>query len=86
MAKNEIVAVDELYVVLGKDSEGNEGVAAGVDKTTGQSEPLIGSRRRVGRLLGLAQALADDSGRELQLVKFTSRGNLEKIVPTETGT
>lgn len=83
MAKNEIATVDELYVVLGKDSDGNEGVAMGIDKTTGQGEPLIGGRHRIPRLLGLAQALANDSQRDLQLVKFTLRGNLETIVPSE---
>ncbi len=83
MAKNETATVNELYVVLGKDSDGNEGVAVGISKDTGATEPLIGGRHRIPRILGLAQALANDSQRKLQLVKFTVRGNLETIEPKD---
>jgi len=83
MPKTESIIIDELYVVLGKDSDGNEGIAVGVDSATGQTEPLIGSRQRMGRILPLAQALADQSQKSLFLVKFSTRGNLQTINPSE---
>jgi hypothetical protein len=83
MPKPESIVIDELYVVLGKDSDGNEGIAVGIDSATGQTEPLIGSRQRMGRILPLAQALADQSQKSLFLVKFSTRGNLQTINPSE---
>lgn len=84
MPKEEPVVIDELYVVVGQDQEGNEGLAMGIDSSTGRSEPLMGSRRRIPRVIELAQALANESGQELHLVKFTQRGNLETIKPMDT--
>ena len=83
MPKPESIVIDELYVVIGTDADGNEGIAVGVDAKTGQTEPLIGSRQRVGRILPLAQALANQSQKSLFLVKFSTRGNLETINPAE---
>jgi hypothetical protein len=83
MPKPSPAVIDELYVVVGKDQEGNEGVAMGIDASTGATEPLLGSRRRIPRVLELAQALANQSGQDLHLVKFTTRGNLQTIKPEE---
>lgn len=79
MPKTQPTTIEELYVVIAKNPEGIEGLAMGVDITTGKTEPLLGGRRRVHRVLQLAQALANESGVELSLVKFSSRGNLQTI-------
>lgn len=80
MPNTENAEIDELFVIVGKDSEGNEGVAVGLSNT-GHAEPLIGGRRRAPRILQLAQALANESGQELHLVKFTQKGVLASITP-----
>jgi hypothetical protein len=82
MPDTKTAEIDELYVVVGRDSQGNEGVAIGL-ADTGQAEPLLGGRRRVARILELAKILADESGQELNLVKFTKRGTLQTITPQE---
>jgi hypothetical protein len=84
MPNTKSVAIEELYVVVGKDSNGSEGVAVGYNTITGAMEPLMGHRRRVPRILELAQALSDESGQELHLVKFSKRGVLQKIAPKNT--
>jgi hypothetical protein len=43
----------------------------------------MGGRRRVPRILELAQALANESGQELHLVKFTNRGVLQSVTPDQ---
>ena len=80
MSNTKTVQIEELYVVVGKDSNGNEGIAIGLSDT-GQAEPLLGGRRRVPRILELAQVLANESGQELHLVKFSQRGTLETVTP-----
>jgi len=81
MGKAEQAEIEELYVVVGHDSNGAEGIAIGFDEATGGMEPLLGSRRRLPRILELAKALANESGKTLSLVKFSSRGMVETIQP-----
>jgi hypothetical protein len=71
----------ELYVVIGKDDDGNEGVASYIHPQTKVMKPLVGSRQRLPVLLQVGKALAITSGRELQLVKFTKRGDLDVLTP-----
>lgn len=75
--------IDELFIVVGRDSNGNEGVAVGLSDA-GQAEPLMGGRRRVPRILELAKVLANESKQTLHLVKFTQRGVIESVVPDAT--
>lgn len=79
--KTEPAVIKELYVVLGMDSDGNEGVATYVDPADNVMKPLVGGRRRVPVLQQVGKALAIASGKELTLAKFTQRGNLEVITP-----
>jgi len=82
MAKNPIV-IDALYAVVGKDEDDNEGIAAYLDPATNVMMPLVGGLNRVPHLLQMGKALAIASGRELRLVKFSTRGNLDRLTPDE---
>ena len=73
--------ITELYVVLGVNTAGVEGVACYVDPADEMMKPLCGGLKKVPTLLTVAKALAVASGQELRLVKFSTRGNLDVITP-----
>lgn len=75
--------IGELYVVLGINEEDQEGVASYTSPGTGVMVPMIGSLKRVPELLSIGQALANVTGREFRLVKYSRRGNLDWIKPDE---
>lgn len=73
--------ISELYVVLGVNDAGQEGVACYVDPADSVMKPLCGNRHKVPTLLTVGKALANASGVKLKLVRFMSRGDLEVIAP-----
>ena len=75
--------ITDLYVVLGVNEEGVEGVASYTAPETGIMVPMIGSLKRVPELLAVGKALANVTSREFRLVKFSKRGNLDWIKPDE---
>lgn len=81
--KSDPSVIDELYVVLGKNAAGDEGIATYIDPDDNVMKPLVGGRARVPVLLQVGKALAIASGIELQFAKFTRRGNLEVLTPEE---
>ena len=75
--------IKELFVLIGKNSEGIEGVASFIDPNDGVMKPAIGGRSKVNYLLVIGQALANASGLDLQLTKWTERVDHELINPEE---
>ena len=75
--------IRELYVIMGVNEEGHEGVASYTSPDTGVMVPMIGSLKRVPELLSVSKALANVTHREFRLVKFSQRGNLDWIRPDE---
>lgn len=75
--------IKELYVVIGTNDEGVEGVASYTSPDTEVMVPMIGSLKRVPELLTVGKALANVTGREFRFVKFSKRGNLDWIRPDE---
>lgn len=75
--------ITELFVLIGRNNEGVEGVASFVDPNDGVMKPAIGGRSKLDYLLVIGQALANASGLELQLTKWTSRVDHELIQPEE---
>jgi len=73
----------ELYVILGKNENEEEGVACCADPNTNIMTPLVGSLKRVPVLLTMAKALAITQQQPFRLVKFSKRGNLDWITPDE---
>jgi hypothetical protein len=72
--------LEELYVVIGIDSDGNEGV---VSYTTpdGVMRPALGGPHREKELRAVAQALANVSGIPLCFTKWVKSDVLELIAP-----
>jgi hypothetical protein len=73
--------ISEFYVVLGTNDSDVEGVACYVDPQDDVMKPLMGGLQKVPVLMQVAKALASESGRKLQLVKFSNRGNLDVFEP-----
>lgn len=80
MSNTSKLQIKELFIVVGYDKQGNEGVAIGLSET-GIAEPLIGGKSRLARIRQLAQVLSDQSGQKLRVVKFSSKDTIEEIVP-----
>jgi hypothetical protein len=77
--------LQELYIVVGRNSEGKEGVASYVDPRDGVMKPALGGRDRAGGLIEIAQALANESGLSLTMTKWGRIENLEMIEPEKPG-
>jgi hypothetical protein len=75
--------IKELFVLVGRNSDGVEGVASFVDPADGIMKPAIGGASKVDYLLVIGQALANASGLDLQLTKWTGRVDHELIHPEE---
>jgi len=75
--------ITELFVLVGRNSDGIEGVASFVDPADGVMKPAIGGKSKVEYLLVIGQALANASGLDLQLTKWTTRTDHELIHPEE---
>lgn len=75
--------ITELFVLIGRNDEDVEGVASFVDPNDGVMKPAIGGRSKVDYLLVIGQALANASGLDLQLTKWTGRVDHELIHPEE---
>jgi len=73
--------ITELYVVLGRDNNGNEGIASAVNPVTKIMEPLIGGEGRLKTIATLAKAGSRESGMKFQVAKFSSREPVFDIEP-----
>lgn len=76
-----MVTIDEMFAFVSDDPDG-EGVCA-VHTATGWM-PLMGADlARVESLRPIAQAIADQTGRRIRIVRFTTREEVGTIVPAE---
>lgn len=72
--------VTQLHAFLSVGEDGEEGVPA--FQLGGSWMPLVAAdATRLEQLRPLAQRIADETGRELTLAKFTVRMNVETIKP-----
>ena len=77
------IRIDEFYAILGKNSEGVEGIASAINPRTRIMEPLIGGEARLPTILTLAMAGAKESGMTFELVRFRFRESIRFIKPTD---
>lgn len=75
--------LQELYVLVGRNAEGREGVASYVDPRDGVMKPGLGGRARAGELMEIGQALANESGLKLRMTKWVRLEVLDTIAPEE---
>ena len=73
--------LSELFVLIGRNEAGVEGVASFIDPTDNVMKPAIGGRSKLKYLLVIAQALSNASGIELVMTKWGSREDQETITP-----
>jgi hypothetical protein len=76
--------IDEMFAYIQLDPLDNtEGVIAFLSDTGWM--PMVGAdMKRIGSLRPLAQQVADETGRPVQLVKFSNREELEMLRPEGT--
>lgn len=75
---NHLLNIDELYVFIGKDATGNEGIPA--FHMRDMMMPMVcADQARVDALRGIAEQMAQETGIEIKLVRFTNREELETI-------
>lgn len=80
----EPIILKELYVVIGRNEKGDEGVASYVDPSDGVMKPAIGGHSRLQYLYTIAQTLANNSGLELIIAKWASRELHATVTPEES--
>lgn len=71
----------ELFVLVGRNDEGVEGVASFVDPRDNTMKPAIGGASKLKYLMVIGQALANASGIELTMTKWVNRENHTTITP-----
>ena len=65
----------------------DEGVTGFLVAATGQWFPMVGAdRERMESLRPMAQAIADETGKTLRLVRFSGRSELEVLHPARKAT
>jgi hypothetical protein len=76
-APNHLLIIDELWAFISKDDEGNEGLC-GMPLPGGGMMPMVcADEARVDSLREMAQLIADNSGHDIVLRKFSNREDLE---------
>lgn len=74
--------IDELFVFVATQSEGNEGVVS--TPMGGATVPLVASDRgRMEALIPGAQAMADASGQTITVARLSVREDVLVIVPAD---
>lgn len=73
-----------MVAFVGVDDDGAEGIAA-LETSAGRWMPLVCScQATLGAVRQIAQTLADVTGRELRVVKFSVREELAPVVPNSS--
>ena len=83
MAEKPII-LKELYVVIGRNEKGDEGVASYIDPNDGVMKPAIGGYSRLDYLYTVAQTLSNNSGIELVIAKWSTRELHATVTPEES--
>lgn len=75
--------ITEMFLFIAEDQgPEDEGVAAFFDRLSGVMLPLVGAdMARVASLRSVAQMIARETGKQIKLVRFSLRENLEVIEP-----
>lgn len=72
--------ISEMFAFVAIDAEGNEGVAGFQNLETGVWYPMVGAdMARVDSLRPMARRISKATGKEIRLLKFTTREELEVI-------
>ena len=79
--KNELLRIDELYAFISKDEEGNEGLCGYSPQPGVYIGMVCANPERVAILKPLADDIAKQGNREIRLVKFSIRTELETYNP-----
>lgn len=73
--------ITELYALLATDDKGNNGIIA-MNTDGGGSMPIISSDTKfLCKMKFMGQILAEETGRDILMVKFSNREVLETIKP-----
>lgn len=75
----------ELFVLVAQNEDGVEGVASFVDPRDGIMKPGIGGRARMQELLGIGQALSNESNVAIHLTRYTLEPDYQRITPSSWG-
>lgn len=80
---NHLLKIDDLHVFISKDATGNEGIPA-ISLPNGMILPMVcADQDRVNALRSYAQDIAETTGTEIKLVRFSNREVVEIIVPAK---
>jgi hypothetical protein len=67
--------LQELYVLVGRNAEGKEGVASYVDPRDGVMKPALGGKGKASELMMIGQALEKESGLKLTVTRWVRTHN-----------
>jgi len=71
---------DEIYAVLSRDNDGNEGIAAAI--TSLGAMPMVFHHKEIlDKLMPIIKKTAKETNRKLHIVKYTQREEIEIIEP-----
>lgn len=67
--------LQELYVLVGRNAEGKEGVASYVDPRDEVMKPALGGKDKASELMMIGQALENESGLKLTMTRWVRTHN-----------
>lgn len=77
---NHLLRIDEMFAFISKDENGNEGVCA--FKSPMGWMPMVGAdQKRADQLMAVAKDLVAETGKEIIFCKFSSRTEIQRILP-----
>jgi hypothetical protein len=81
-APGTIRRIDEIWAFIAVDDDGNEGICAAPLQRGMLSVPLIAAdAARLTSVMPIAQQMADMFGRDVRLVKFSTRDVIKTLTP-----
>jgi hypothetical protein len=78
---NYLLRIDQVWVFVSVDDDGNEGVCAAPMLGMGVVPLIAADEARLASLLPVAQRIATMSGKTVKLVKLSTREELQVIQP-----
>jgi hypothetical protein len=74
--------IDRMFAFVAIDFAGDEGLCAFLDRSSGSWMPMVGAdMRRVESLRAEAQAIANLSGKTIEVLEFSVRKTITTIIP-----
>lgn len=78
--KKGFVVVEEMFAFVVVDEDGDEGICGFQNPQTGEWMPMVGADiARVDSLLPIARQISKATGKEIRLLRFKTREELEVI-------